>query len=81
MKKSIKRKSPRIKRKSPRIKRHKTRIKRKSPTKLILNNNVKENIVKKHYDEKFMKNKEGDYFDEHHYDKIVKYECDGCNYD
>ena len=28
-----------------------------------------------------MKNKEGDYFDEHHYDKIVKYDCDGYYYD
>lgn len=43
--------------------------------------NVKEIFAKKHYNEKFMKKKEGDYFDEKHYDKIVDYDCDCYYYD
>ncbi len=42
-------------------------------------NNVKIIIAKKHYDEEYMKNKEGDYFDNNHYDTIINSDCD-CYY-
>jgi len=42
-------------------------------------NKVLEIIAKRVLSEKYMKNKEGDYFDDKHYDQIVDYDCD-CYY-
>ena len=41
-----------------------------------ISNKIPEIIVKKILSDKYMKNKEGDYFDNKHYDKIIDYDCD-----
>ena len=39
-----------------------------------ISNRIPEIIVKKILTDKYMKNKEGDYFDNKHYDKIIDYD-------
>jgi hypothetical protein len=42
---------------------------------------VRQLLVKPHYNEEYMKNKEGDYFDEKHYNLVIKDDCDCYYYD
>lgn len=51
--------------------------KSKSKMKGKLSKKIKVLILKPKYSEKYMKSKEGEYFDSKHYDKIIDYNCDG----
>ena len=57
----------------------KPKPKSKSKSKKTLKNKVKLIHVKKLLTDNYMKKKEGDYFDNKHYNKIVDYDCD-CYY-
>ena len=63
--------------KSKTIKNKKHKYKRNKGTKK--SKKIQVVIVKKHYTDDYMKDKEGDYFDEKHYDKVINSDCD-CYY-